>query len=162
MPYFRVDKRLFDVDAIIPPTPNNEPINKTEVIEELLERNRPMDKPNRFSILKIFDNEISARAFWTTCCNSILYEVSINESEILHIGDYELIEKIYQEDTLQKKNSMAIEYWAGMELDDKRKKEIYVPHAKVLRILGTENERQEEQFKRYGINLDDFKMEKGK
>jgi hypothetical protein len=144
MSYYRIDRRDFTIGDII--TPNAAFINNIKLssleIEELLENLRPETKPNRNEIIKLFDSFIAAKKYWILDPNSKFYEVEIEEADILHRGNYNLVERLYKEKDNEARIQIARQYWND-ELVDCLIIENFVVNAIVSRIIcNDENIRQ--------------------
>lgn len=154
MKTFRIDKRDFAERYII--TPQNCYQNKLNdlrrSVEDILEENRPENKPARNSVLMLFDNFDAAKHFWTIQTGSKFYQTQISEEEILHIGDMNKVEEIFHNisDT-DKANQIAIEYWEGL-MTSNPKREIFVMNAVVENIKSnSEVERKNALAIRVGL-----------
>ena len=151
---FRIDNRDYRVDAIILPQRiyQNDLDSKKKRVEEILEDSRPENKPSRDSILMVFDNFEDAKKHWTIQRNSKFYQTEIKEVEILHIGDFNIVEEIFKNiDNEIIAKDIAKEYWNGI-LTENPKKEIFVNQAKVELIMSnSELERKNAYAIRAGL-----------
>lgn len=136
MSYYRIDRRDFEVGDVI--TPNAAFIanigETRRQTEELLERERPVTKPNRNEIVKLFDSFAAARKYWILDPDSKFYEVEIEEEDILHRGNYPLVEQLAKETSAEIRNELATQYW-NEEAADETVSENYVNQAIVIRIV---------------------------
>lgn len=153
MSYYRIDRRDFAIGDVI--TPNGDFYQNIDgvrlEVENLLEENRPETKPNRNTIVKLFDSFSAARKYWILDPNSKFYEVEINENDILHRGNYPLIELLARENDDEIKIEIANQYWNN-EVTDDTIAENFVNEAIVIRIL-CDNEQIRQNTKRSIYNL---------
>ena len=151
---FRIDNRDYLVDNIILPQSiyQNDLDSKKKRVEEILEESRPENKPSRDSILMLFDNFEDAKKHWTIQRNSKFYQTEIREEEILHIGDFNIVEEVFKNiDNEIIAKDIAKEYWNG-KLTENPKKEIFVNLAKVEIIISNlELERKNAYAMRAGL-----------
>lgn len=153
MPYFRVDRREFQVGRII--TPNAAFINNIDedrlIVEDLLEEHRPANKPNRNEILKIFESREAAIRYWILDPNSKLYQVELIENEeILHRGNYSLVAQIKNEANQQNKIGMVNDYWNEV-IAEGDIIENFVNQARVVDVI-CDNEQVRQNTKRHMYN----------
>jgi hypothetical protein len=144
MSYYRIDRRDFAIGDIIRANAafiNNINAARTE-IEDLLEMNRPAAKPNRNEIVKLFDSFSAAKKYWILDTDSKFYEVEIAEDDILHRGNYPLVESLALETDGEIKNAIAMQYWNQEVADDAEDVvvENYVNQATVIRIVCNDEE----------------------
>lgn len=139
MGYYRIDRRDFAVgDTITPNAAFINNINEQRLeVENLLENLRPETKPNRNEIVKLFDSFIAAKKYWVLDPNSKFYEVEIAETDILHRGNYPLVERLAKETDEVIKNRIATQYWNDEVVDDTIA-ENYVNEARVIRVVCNE------------------------
>ena len=153
MAYYRIDRRDFEIGDTI--TPNAAFINNVNEqgveVERILENLRPETKPNRNEIVKLFDSFIAAKKYWVLDPNSKFYEVEIAETDILHRGNYPLVERLAKETDEGIKNRIANEYWNDEVVDDTIA-ENYVNEARVIRIV-CKDEKIRNNTKRHLYNL---------
>lgn len=155
MKVFRIDNREYRVGDYI--KPQNEYQNKLKgdrlKVEKLLEKNRPENKPNRNSIVMVFESFESAKFHWTIQKNSKFYKAEISDEEILHRGDFNKVEELFininQPDTAE---NIASEYWNGV-MTENPKAEIFVNSINVNEVISeSENERKNEYRIRAGFD----------
>lgn len=147
---YRIDKRDYRPnDVIIPQGLYQLDLTQDRLeAENILEQNRPENKPIRNSILMLFEDFEAARVFWTKSPNAKFYRTEINEEDILHTGDYNLVEHIFAAITagnLENANLLAIDYWNGV-MTDSPIVEIFVNESPVNCIISdSEKERKNER-----------------
>jgi hypothetical protein len=152
MGYYRIDRRDFAIGDVI--TANAAFINNVDEqrleVENLLENLRPETKPNRNEIVKLFDSFIAAKKYWVLDPQSKFYEVDISETDILHRGNYPLVERLSKETDEGIKNRIASQYWNDEVVDDAIV-ENYVNEARVIRVV-CKDEKIRNNTKRYMYN----------
>jgi hypothetical protein len=145
---YRIDNRIIKIgDELLPQGKYQGELDKKKIrVEEILERNRPKDKPQRGSVLMLFRNFQNAKKHWTIQKDSKFYNVELLEAEILHIGDYTKVEQLYKcvEDEEQA-NRIAREYWAG-EMSENGIPEIFVGKATVSEIVSDDEKERKNAF----------------
>lgn len=154
---YRVDRRDFAIgDTILPRKEYLSKLNsKGIIIENYLEENRPSDKPERHKFLFLFEKLENAKKFLWKMQNGKLYKIEISGKNILHKGDMEITEKMYQENEQEILTELAIQYWSGDVLSNPTI-EILVKSALVIEVISKDEEdRKKESMKRMG--LPDFK-----
>jgi hypothetical protein len=142
MPFYRIDRRQFQVGDII--TPNAAFINNIGadrlIVEELLEAHRPANKPNRNQILKLFESKEEAIRYWVLDPNSKFYEVELLENEeILHRGNYNFVEQIKREANQQNKITIVNDYWNEVIIEGNII-ENFVNQARVIDVVSDDEE----------------------
>lgn len=152
MGYYRIDRRDFEIgDTIIPNAAFINNVNEQRFeVERILESLRPETKPNRNEIVKLFDSFIAAKKYWVLDPNSKFYEVEIAETDILHRGNYPLVEVLAKVTDEGIKNRIANQYWNDEVIDDAIA-ENYVQQARVIRIV-CKDEKIRNNTKRYLYN----------
>lgn len=129
---FRVDPRDFKPGEKIPPhrksyvKDNDKKKEIKDKVTALLEKRRPQEKPDRETILMVFDKEINAKLYKESSgsANSKIYEVEYDETKVLHVGCLEKVEKIFSlfncdsiTDEIQAEaEEIADEYWAEKDI----------------------------------------------
>lgn len=153
MKYYRIDRREFVIGDVITPSAafiNNIAVQRLEV-ENLLENSRPDTKPNRNEIVKLFDSFIAAKQYWVLDSNSKFYEVEIQPTDILHRGNYPLIERLAKETNEDIRNEIANQYWNDEVVDD-TVAENFVNQATVIRIIcDNEKVRKNTKYSMYNF-----------
>lgn len=148
MKTFRIDNREFiNGDTISPQNIYQDKLDNVRIkVEEILERNRPTNKPKRNSVLMLFQEFKDANHHWTIQKNSKFYRTVIDETDILHIGDFNKVEELYKylsdNETADK---IANEYW-NCVMTDKPKKEIYVREATVDKVMSRSEEERKNAY----------------
>jgi hypothetical protein len=153
---YRIDDRDFvPTDIITPQGKYFERLNGTaSTVEEVLERHRPEDKPHRNKILMLFQEYNPAKIHWTRQVGAKFYTSEIEEEAILHIGDYNITEKIFHALKGSKTadaDALAISYWEG-DMSENPIREIFVNEAPVESIISnSEAQRKNEKCVRQGL-----------
>lgn len=151
MKTFRIDNRTFEVgDTIFPQNDYQQKLDDTRIwVEQILEDNRPADKPARNSILMLFREFNHAYHHWTIQKDAKFYMTEIAENEILHIGDFNKVEEIFK--NTNRAQQIAQDYWNGV-MTENPKKEIFVNSAIVSEIKSnSETERKNAFAMRAGL-----------
>ena len=162
MKTYRVDNRKKEIGEILVPQNKYQSGLSTDKknVEDILEKYRPKDKPQRNSILMLFWDFKDALTHWTKQQNAIFYRTTIDEKAILHKGDFKITEQIYaaiKQGDIEKAEILAKEYWDG-KLDNNPIIEIFVTDAMVDKIISdSEVERKHELKLRHSIAFGDFK-----
>ncbi len=142
---YRIDNRVFDTgDTIDPQREYQDKLDgKRKSVENLLEQHRPHDKPARGSVLMLFEDFEDAKRHWTIQSNSKFYQLEIDETDILHTGDYNKVEQLFNNiDDNDKATQIAHEYWQGL-MTAIPKPELFVKSATVKNIISNiETERK--------------------
>lgn len=135
---YRTDRRDFETGSII--TAGNEYQSKInedgKKLEAILEQNRPVNKPVRSKSLFVFETQKEAKRFWTIMSNSKFYEVTFEDTDILHIGDMSITEEMYKNisnDEVLKR--LAEKYWAGERTENPRI-EIIISNAIISKVIS--------------------------
>ena len=149
---FRIDNRNFDVNGIL--TPQNQYqgqlTGSRAQVEEILEANRPNHLPARNTILMVFQNFTDAKKHWTIQANSKFYRAEIEERDILHIGDYNKVEELYQNlNNPIRAAQIAVEYWKGI-MTASPKPEIFVVAAPVTHVLSNDEQERKNAYRLRG------------
>jgi hypothetical protein len=158
MTFYRIDKRIFRAGDVIKPDGafiKNADSNR-KLIETYLENCRPENKPNRNQVVKLFNSFDAAKNYWVLDSHAIFYEVEV-ENEILHRGDYNLIEKmqkILSKNEEDKLTEMACSYWED-EPNEGSIIEYFSVDPIVIRVVcDDENIRINAQRQKYGLPID--------
>ena len=108
---YRIDNRNFNCGDIIEAQNNyQKKLDSVRMfVVNILEKNRPVTKPKRNEILMLFENSEAARKHWIKQTNSKFYRTSISNYDILHIGDYNMVEELLK--NFDRANEIAKEYW---------------------------------------------------
>ncbi len=149
MKTFRIDNRVFDVNGVIPPQNQyqGQLTGDRANVEEILEANRPEDKPRRNEILMVFQNFDDAKGHWTIQTNSKFYRTEIADEDVLHIGDYNKIEELHRNiNDPERAAQIAIEYWQEV-MTDNPKPEIFVATAPVTHVLSNNEQERKNALK---------------
>jgi len=133
MRVFRIDNRAYATNDLI--EPQGEYQNALDAVrirvEQILEDNRPEEKPVRDTILMVFEEFEDAKNHWTIQTNSKFYQSEIEQVDILHRGDYNKVEELYRSiDDVNAAGLIAQEYW-NEEMTEDPKIEIFVESATV-------------------------------
>ena len=151
MKTFRIDNRTFEVgDTILPQNDYQNKLDYTRIlVEQLLENNRPTNKPARNSILMLFKEFKYAHHHWTIQKDAKFHKTEIAENEILHIGDYNKVEEMFN--NINKAEQIALDYWNGV-MTENPKEEIFANSAIVSEIKSnSEIERKNAFAMRSGL-----------
>jgi hypothetical protein len=147
---FRIDNREKCVgDILLPQGVYQYSLDKERLeVEELLESFRPKDKPKRDSILMLFSDFGSAKNHWLKQKNSKFYQIEIENHEILHKGDYRLVEQIFS--SLQSKNNsvakaLACKYWES-KITETSIVEIFVNKATITKVISASEEQRKNEI----------------
>lgn len=161
MKAFRIDKREFQIGDLM--TPQNEYQNLIDerrlLVEKILENNKPEDKPRRNEVIMLFGEFNDAKHFWTIMTNSNFYKSEIHESYILHRGDYNKVESLYENiDNIKEANRLAKEYWES-NFTERPKLELLLNSAIVSEIISnSENERRNALALRVGFGQNGIRI----
>jgi len=152
---YRIDNRIFSIgDSITPQRLYQSQLRDGKIeVEQILEANRLQMKPKRTDILMLFEDFESAKSHWIKQKDGIFYEVSINDQDIIHIGDYSKVEELY--DAISKGKDythIAMEYWNGM-FSKKPVKEFFVMSACVKNVISNSEEERKNEFKAKYLNI---------
>lgn len=144
--YYRADKRPFEVGEVV--ITAGEFADRFKATHQALERNRPSNKPLRNSQLFVFEDEASARDYWSKLIGGCLYEVSINERSIALCADMQIVEQIAAAiESGTDPTDLCRMYW-NEERSDEPIVEILVPSATVTRIVSCSQQERRAHFKR--------------
>lgn len=146
---FRIDNRDYDVDGVIAPQDLYQgQLNAARVqVEEILEANRPDEKPRRNQILMLFERFDDAKKHWTIQAGSKFYRTEIQEDDILHIGDYNKVEELYANlANPERAIEIAQEYWNGI-MTENPKREIFVNEATVTHVLSNSDQERKNAYR---------------
>ncbi len=148
MKTFRIDNRDFGVgDTILPQNNYQSKLDKKRAdVEQVLENNRPTNKPERNSILMLFKEFNHANHQWTIQKGAKFYKTEIDENEILHIGDYNKVEELFK--NIENSNlaqQIAKDYWNGV-MTNNPKEEIFVNSAIVSEIKSNSEKERKNTF----------------
>ncbi len=154
MKYYRIDRRIFQLNELIKPSASfyNHSDSRRIEIEDILEDNRPIDKPNRNEVVKVFNSFDAAKKYWILDPNSIFYEVSVEADQILHQGNYDLLTEISNTKDKERQRKMSIEYWMN-DINTPCTLEFYIKEAPVIRIICN-NEKIRKNTKRSHYRYD--------
>lgn len=123
-----------------------------KLIEESFESKRPKEKPRRFNARYLFKNEIDALDFITPKDNHYLYKVMVYSENIIHIGDWNWLQKASENFT--DVEIYAENYWTE-KTTNKPKMELIVKEAQVVEEVELDlKTRTDLKSKKY--NLPDF------
>lgn len=151
---YRVDKRPFGQgDRIVTAGEFAEMHpEKGKRAEEILEAQRPEDKPIRRQCLMVFEDEVCARRHWSKMSDGKLYEVELTATAILHRGDMRFVDAIGEAlDDAAAASQLARQYWDG-EMTAKPIVEVLLLDGKVSAVISdSEHERLVEFKKVYQI-----------
>lgn len=151
---FRVDNRSFQVgDIVFPQSIYQHKLNETRLlVEQILEDNRPSNKPPRNSILMLFTSFNNALRHWTHQSGSKFYRTCISENDILHVGDYNKVEELFQNiNDLSSANEIASDYWNGI-ITNNPIEEVFVNSSIIVDIISNlEKERKNEFARGWGL-----------
>lgn len=145
---YRIDNREFIKGGIIPPQKRyqHELDDGKKLVEEILETNRPKDKPKRNEILMLFEKCEDAKRHWIKQIGSRFYKTTISEDDLLHKGDYNKVEEIFKNrDDLVIANKIAVDYWNGM-MSVKPIIEIFVHQASVDEVISNSEEERRNEY----------------
>ncbi|MDQ3192218.1 MAG: hypothetical protein M3Q58_11560 [Bacteroidota bacterium] len=146
---FRIDNRIFQVgDNIIPQNKYQGQLSPDrQKVEELLEKFRPVNKPNRNSILMLFEDFDCAKRHWVKQANSVFYRTVINANQIVHRGDYNKVEQIFHSLTdIVTAENLAQEYWNSVFTFNPIV-ELFVDNAEVQWILSNSEVERKHEYK---------------
>jgi hypothetical protein len=148
---YRIDNRTVNIgDTLLPQNQYQSKLEDVKKsIEEILEEHRPKEKPARHSILMLFPDFIAARNHWVKQKEAKFYRTKVSESNILHKGDYMLVEQIYgaimkkEED---KAKDLALSYWEG-KMSANPIVELFVKEAVVEKLISDSEEQRKHELK---------------
>jgi hypothetical protein len=154
MKTYRIDNRK-DIKILSPQDKYQSRLDeKKKSVEDLLERKRPKDKPERNKILMLFIDFKDALKHWTNQKGAIFYQTFIDENAVLHKGDYVIVEKIHaalNNNDITRAESLADDYWKGV-LTQRPIIELFVNEALITKVISdSEKERINEKLKRTGM-----------
>jgi len=140
MPYYRVDKRDYEVGDRIMTAGEYVRLFTEEQrsIEGFLEESRPPEKPPREGSLFLFEDLGVARKHWSKMKQGKLYEVETPTS-VLHRGDMQLTEHLWK--ALQAGKStqdLCAGYWRG-DMTEKPEVEVLVAEAIVRAVISKDD-----------------------
>ncbi|MCH7962371.1 MAG: hypothetical protein IH852_00360 [Bacteroidetes bacterium] len=85
-----------------------------EEVEEVFEERRPSSKPSRINAIFAFEDESTAKSWMAIKHGHHLYRISVDEDDILHIGDWKWLE-IARNGNVK---DCADKYWASENSDN--------------------------------------------
>lgn len=140
MPYYRVDKRLFAVGAVV--TPAGEYYGKftgiAKQVEDHLEARRPPGGRARTECTFVFSKLQDAEAHWRKMRDGKLYEVAIEDGEIVHTGDMHLMDLMNEAaEQGAPLSTMAEQYWSS-RMTPAPVVEVLVPSARIIAVINTD------------------------
>ncbi|MGY8635826.1 hypothetical protein RAD15_25480 [Bradyrhizobium sp. 14AA] len=155
---YRIDQRTFKAgDHMPPPGDHAEDLTEPQKFAERILRREAGEHRARYRAdhLFTFDNPDWSRRYFNGKDNRTLYEVEVDEADIVHSADMDLFNDIAnhgQDDDTAKE--LATQYWNG----DKRKGD-RVEHlckgAKVKKVLYTSDQKDALREEIYGIKKPD-------
>lgn len=148
MKTYRIDNRDYKQgDTIFPQQEYQSKLDDIrKKVEFVLEKNRPSDKPQRQSILMLFQEFNDAKKHWTIQKKSKFYKTDIEKEKILHIGDYLKVEEIFNNiNDEEKANKIATEYWKSV-MNNNPIVEIFVDDAVIDRIISVSEDERKNAF----------------
>jgi len=160
---YRVDRRKFsvgDIITVINKGYQEDLEGKKLKVEQILEKQRPYNKISRDKVLFIFKEEEHAFNFWLNEIDGKFYKLKFNIKNINHLGDYDIVERIYnllkKDPNNPKITQLATNYWNPV--NTKVKEEILLSGgAEVIEIVcNDERIRQAYHRKSRGFNLKEF------
>ena len=153
MDFYRIDNRDYKIgDKVEPQCEYQKKIEEKKLqVEQIIEANRPENKPKRNTILMLFQNYQDAKRHWSRQSNSKFYKVQII-GNILHKGDYNKTDMILKQlDKAETVTIIAKEYWAGI-INESSIIEIFVTGAAVTEIVSdSEEERKKALLERWKL-----------
>lgn len=150
MKCYRIDKREKGIgDILLPQGVYQFSLDRERLeVEKLLESFRPKDKPKRDSILMLFSDFNSAKNHWLKQKNSKFYQMEIEIHEILHKGDYRLVEQIFSSLQFQNESvaqSLACQYWES-KITEISITELFVNQATIIKVISASEEQRQNEI----------------
>jgi hypothetical protein len=151
MKSYRIDNRKLKIGDVLNPQEKYqaELTGSKKCVEDILEKCRPETKPKRKSVLMLFEDFNDSRNHWVKQKDAIFYQTAITENEILHKGDYEIVEQIYcalNNQDIEKATILANDYWDG-KMTENPIVEIFVSQSDIDKIISDSEEQRKQELK---------------
>lgn len=148
MKLYRADKRKFSIGDKLETAGDflqKNPKGSHE-IESLFESMRPTEKPQRAHCLYLFENLEVAKKHWSKMTDGNLYEVNLDESQVLHRADMQFVDMAFRAEDSNERIQYAKNYWSGIESGEPRI-EILTQSAIISGIVSQNQDERRAYFK---------------
>lgn len=139
---YRIDNSPYSLDDIIPPAGDHIGTLKGAHLEaeQLVRQSSPEWADWRANYLYVFRDLDWARTYWTLRGPRYLYEVAVDPTDVIHIGDMQIFNHISDAATPEQKAEYVRRYCNREESPDQKKIELIVRRATVVHVLHTPEE----------------------
>lgn len=108
---YRVDLSEYEYSSELKPSEYfYSKLGKRSEIEEKFESRRPQEKPTRYDAKFVFPVLEDAKSWLSLKAKSHLFEINVEENDILHIGDWEWLQQALEIGDIE---NCADNYWKG-------------------------------------------------